>query len=304
MFCYSISAGFNDIILNMKKIIIPLFLLVAASAIVFYAVNYEKELPDAGEITVHFIDVGQGDAILIDSGMTEILIDGGDKSSGIADYLTDYVDGNLEVIVATHAHADHIGGLIYVLRSFDVGQIWYDGYEASSQTFKDFISAVQSENAEVHIARRCDIISTGDLTLLVLNPDSTSDDLNNNSIVLSFSYGTVGFLFAGDAEREAEASMLLSSPVPDIEILKVGHHGSRTASSAEFLSALTPEVAIYMAKTGNSYGHPHQEALDALLNVGAQIYGTDTCGTIVITTNGETYQIETEKPYDSITAIP
>jgi len=148
------------------------------------------------------------------------------------------------------------------------------------------------------------MISTGKLSLIVLHPDTTSDDLNNNSIVLSFNYGTVGFLFAGDAEREAEASMLLSSPVPDIEILKVGHHGSRTASSAEFLSALTPEVAIYMAKTGNSYGHPHQEALDALLNVGAQIYGTDTCGTIVITTNGETYQIETEKPYDSITAIP
>ncbi len=279
-------------------------MLVAASAIVFYAVNYEKELPDAGEITVHFIDVGQGDAILIDSGMTEILIDGGDKSSGIADYLTDYVDGNLEVIVATHAHADHIGGLIYVLRSFDVGQIWYDGYEASSQTFKDFISASEAEGAEIRIAKRGDMISTGKLSLIVLHPDTTSDDLNNNSIVLSFNYGTVGFLFAGDAEREAEASMLLSSPVPDIEILKVGHHGSRTASSAEFLSALTPEVAIYMAKTGNSYGHPHQEALDALLNVGAQIYGTDTCGTIVITTNGETYQIETEKPYDSITAIP
>jgi competence protein ComEC len=306
MFCYSISAGFNDIILNMKKIIIPLFLLVAASAIVFYAVNYEKELPDAGEITVHFIDVGQGDAILIDSGMTEILIDGGDKSSGIADYLTDYVDGNLEVIVATHAHADHIGGLIYVLRSFDVGQIWYDGYEASSQTFKDFISAVQSENAEVHIARRGDIISTGDLSLLVLNPDSTSDDLNNNSIVLSFSYGTVDFLFAGDAEREAEAFMLLSSavPVPDIEILKVGHHCSQTASSAEFLSVLTPEVAIYMAKTGNSYGHPHQEILDALLDVEAQIYGTDTCGTIIVTTDGTTYGVHTEKPYSGITAIP
>jgi beta-lactamase superfamily II metal-dependent hydrolase len=287
----------------MKKIIIPLFLLVAASAIVFYAVNYEKELPDAGEITVHFIDVGQGDAILIDSGMTEILIDGGDKSSGIADYLTDYVDGNLEVIVATHAHADHIGGLIYVLRSFDVGQIWYDGYEASSQTFKDFISASEAEGAEIRIAKRGDMISTGKLSLIVLHPDTTSDDLNNNSIVLSFNYGTVGFLFAGDAEREAEASMLLSSPVPDIEILKVGHHGSRTASSAEFLSALTPEVAIYMAKTGNSYGHPHQETLDALLDVGAQIYGTDTCGTIIVTTDGTTYGVHTEKPYNGITAI-
>jgi competence protein ComEC len=290
----------------MKKIIIPLFLLSAALITAFFAVNYEKEAPVQGEIAVHFIDVGQGDAILIDSGTTEILIDGGDKSSGIADYLDDYVDGNLEVIVATHAHADHIGGLISVLARFQAEQIWYDGYEASSQTFKDFMSAAQSENAAINIARCGDIIGTAGLTMLVLNPETTSDDLNNNSIVLSFSYGTVDFLFTGDAEHEAETSMLLSPEisVPDIEILKVGHHCSRTASSAEFLSVLTPEVAIYMAKTGNSYGHPHRETIDALLDIGAEIYGTDTCGTIVITTNGEDYQIEPEKQYDSITVTP
>ena len=100
--------------------------------------------------------------------------------------------------------------------------------------------------------------------------------------------------------------MLLSPvvPVPDIEILKVGHHGSRTASSAEFLSVLTPEVAIYMAETGNSYGHPHAETIEALLNTGAQIYGTDICGSIIITTDGETYQIKTEKQCGSVTAAP
>ncbi len=291
----------------MKKIIIPLILLLAAAVIALYAVNYEKDPPPVtGLISVHFIDVGQGDAILIDYGTTEILIDGGDKSSGIADYIDKYIDGNLEIIIATHAHADHIGGLVSVLEKYTVEQIWYDGYEYSSKTFSDFISASEAENAVIHIARRGDVISAGGLTLLVLHPDITSSDLNNNSIVLWFSYGTVDFLFTGDAEHKSETSMLLSTiiSVPDIEILKAGHHGSRTASSVEFLSVLTPEAAIYMAKTGNSYGHPHQEAIEALLGIEAQVYGTDTCGTIIITTDGETYQIKTEKQGDSITATP
>ena len=145
------------------------------------------------------------------------------------------------------------------------------------------------------------MLSVSQNYLCLLNPDSTSSDLNNNSVVLAFRYGTVDFMFTGDAEQKSEASMLSSFLVPDIEILKVGHHASRTASSAEFLSVLTPEVAIYMCETGNSYGHPHRETLDALAAIGAQVYGTDTCGTIVITTNGKTYQIKTEKPYGSMT---
>ena len=127
--------------LNMKKIIIPLFLLLAAAATAVYGLYYDKETPVTGTISVHFIDVGQGDAILIDDGTTEILIDGGDKSSGVADYLDEYVDGNLEIIIATHAHADHLGGLSSVLEKYRVEQIWYDGYGYSSKTFTDFISA-------------------------------------------------------------------------------------------------------------------------------------------------------------------
>ena len=244
----------------MKKIVIPLFLLLVAFAIAFYAVNYAKEPPAASEISVHFIDVGQGDAILIDAGTTEILIDGGDKSSGIADYLDSYVDGNLEIVIATHAHADHIGGLVSVLERFQVEQIWYDGYQHNSKTFIDFIAACEAEGAEIHIARRGDVISIAELSLLVLNPDSTSSDLNNNSVVLAFRYGTVDFMFTGDAEQKSEASMLSSFLVRMSNYKKLGTV-LRTASSAEFLSVLTPEVAIYMCETGSSYGHPHRETL-------------------------------------------
>lgn len=248
------------------------------------------------DLTVHFIDVGQGDSILLDLGDIEVLIDGGDKSPGVVSYIDDYVDGSLEVMVATHPHADHIGGLIAVLDAFEVEFISLNGDTSTSQTYSQFMSAVNSEGAEISVRRRGWVFVVGgdvvnSLTFNVLHPVNLSDTINNNSIVLSLSYGQVDFLFTGDAEQEAEASMLTEGIVPDVEILKVGHHGSETASSLQFLQVAKPECAIYMAGEGNSYGHPHEETIVNLCEVGAEIYGTDIHGTIVITTDGETYNV-------------
>ncbi len=248
-------------------------------------------------LEVHFIDVGQGDAILVDLGDTEILIDGGDKSPGVVAYLNNYVDGALEVMVATHPHADHIGGLIAVLNTFEVEEIWHNGDTNTSKTYSDFMTAVQSENAEVHVAELHDTIEAGGLSLFVHHPSRTFDSINNNSIVLHLAYGKTDFLFTGDAEKEAEGAMMALSSVriPEVEILKVGHHGSKTASSKDLLAITSPEIAIYMAKESNSYGHPHEETVQALNEIGADIYGTDIHGTIVIITDGETYTLELEK---------
>jgi len=253
--------------------------------------------PTTQELKVHFIDVGQGDSILIDFGDTEILIDGGDKSPGVIAYLNDYIDGALEAIAATHPHADHIGGLIAVLNKFEVKEIWHNGESSISKTYAEFTAAVQAEGAVVNIAKRGDKINIGELSFTILNPATLDSTINNNSIVLSLSYGNIDFLFTGDAEKEAEASMLVSSvvPVPDVEILKVGHHGSRTASSHDFLATTSPEVAIYMAGEGNSYGHPHEETIIALTSIGAEIYGTDIHGTIIVTTDGDTYTLQLGK---------
>lgn len=219
-------------------------------------------LPPSSTLTVHFIDVGQGDSILIDLEDKEILIDGGEKSPRVVNYIKPYIDGKLEALVATHPHADHIGGLIEVLQKFDVMDIWTNGEKSTSQIYKELVNLANAENATMHIAKRGDSVQAGALNLLVLNPTQPLTlDTNNSSIVLNMRYGDVDFLFMGDAEKEAEAAMLVKSdiPVPDCNVLKVGHHGSNTASSQTFLSATKPETAIYMAGVGNTYGHPHNK---------------------------------------------
>ena len=159
------------------------------------------------------------------------------------------------------------------------------------------MSGVNNERAEVHIARLHDVIKSGGLELFVHHPANLDGSTNNNSIVLHLAYGDTDFLFTGDAEQEAEGHMMMLSSVrlPEVEILKVGHHGSRTASSADFLGITSPEVAVYMAKVDNSYGHPHAETITALNQIGAQIYGTDINGTISVTTDDQTYSVSTER---------
>lgn len=246
-------------------------------------------------MTVHFIDVGQGDAILIDYGTTEILIDGGDGIPDIVQYLHSFVDGDIEVVVATHYHADHIGGLISVLEQFNIDEIWVNADTYSSQTLTSFTNAMISENATIRQVQRGQSLPVGSISFYALNPivplltDSTH--INNNSIILKLSYGTTDFLFMGDAENEAESGIL--NLLLDIDILKVAHHGSRNSSSAPFLNVTKPEVAIYMANRNdnNNYGHPHAETITALQNIGADIYGTEVDGNILVSTNGSNYWV-------------
>jgi len=248
-------------------------------------------------LKVHFIDVGQGDAILIDHGETEVLIDGGVSKSGVVEYLNDHVDGALEVMVATHPHIDHIGGLISVLETFEVGEIWLNGDSSGTKTYREFNRRVDDEGAAVYEARLGDSIEMGSYTLRVLNPAKLlPKSPNSNSIVLLLSYHNTDFLFAGDAMIKAEQDMLTRRyfPLPEVEILKVGHHGSKSGSSAPFLERVKPEVAIYMAGKDNQSGYPHEETLHALGQIGADIYGTDVHGTIIVVTDGITYTLQLE----------
>jgi beta-lactamase superfamily II metal-dependent hydrolase len=281
------------------------------------------------KLKVHFIKTTKMcDAILIDLGDSEILIDGGFPNSGVSEYIKDYVDGSLDAMVATHPHPDHIGGLVKVLKTYDVNEIWVNGDdlklsperirssprpEAFSKSVKlsqIFTSLANKEGASVHVARRGQTMDIGILSFSVLHPDtlltySSSQNspilrtMNENSIVIRLKYGNIAFLFTGDAGKKAEASILEAGLGVQGDILKVGHHGSKYASSPQFLKSVMPKAAVYMGPgiKNPKFGpkKPHPDTIAALKKVGAKVYGVDTHGTIIITTDGKTYTIDTEK---------
>jgi competence protein ComEC len=267
------------------------------------------------KLNVHFIEMEFfGDAILIDLGRTEILIDGGFGNSGVASYLQNYVDGPLEAMVVTHPHPDHFGGLIEVLKRFEVNQIWLNGDippegEPYIERYKYFETLVSTEGASIHEARRGQTIDIGILSFAVLHPDTLVEhknvslgsrdiSMNNNSIVLRLRYGNISFLFTGDIHKETENKILRAGLEVRADILKVGHHGSALSSTERFLKSVKPKVAVYMAgekQPEQGPKKPHQETIAALKKVGAEVYGTTTHATIIISTDGITYTVETQK---------
>jgi beta-lactamase superfamily II metal-dependent hydrolase len=251
----------------------------------------------SGPLMVHFIDVGQGDAILVQAPGGEMgLIDGGEADSGVVKYLQSLGITHLNLVIATHPHSDHIGGLVQVLNTIPVDRVITNGAMHTTLTYERFLDAIMSSQAEYIEAKRGDMISLGDLNFNVLSPiDNTDQDLNDGSLVLKLIYGQVSFLFTGDAQTTAEENMLADGLNVRASILKVAHHGSRTGSPLSFLNAVQPEVAIYSAGAGNDYGHPHPETIDGLKSVGAELFGTDINGTIIVTTDGILYSITTTK---------
>ena len=246
---------------------------------------------------VHFIDVGQGDSIFVDYGEYEMLIDAGDNEYGddVAAYIYPYVDDALEIIVATHAHADHVGGLDDILAVFQVNEVIYSGSTATSVTWNDFYDAAMSEP-------NCTIITDSDMqipfgegaTLHMADPGDKFSNENNNSVVIMLEHGEDTIAFTGDLESDAEEKIF--GRMGDIDVLKAGHHGSSTASSAEFLSIAQPEFVIVSAGLGNTYGHPHLEAMQRFQAIGATVYGTFKSGTIVMTSTGNGYSFNTNTP--------
>ncbi len=249
------------------------------------------------DLRVHFIDVGQGDAILIQSpGGENILIDGGERQAGIMRYLKKNKVKKLDVLVATHPHSDHIGGLIEVLQETRVKKVLANGQIHTTKTYEEFLEAIDKSGAEFHEARRGDEIIVGNMTFKVLHPiQPFFEDMNNNSIALQLLYNKVSFLFTGDIDEEAEQSIISSANNLESTILNISHHASKKANSQAFLAAVSPEVAIYTAGKDNPYGHPHRETIFKLKSMNIRIYGTDINGTIIISTDGVSYTVKTGK---------
>lgn len=254
----------------------------------------EEAQTEKTQVAVHFIDVGQGDSILIQTPYKNVLIDGGEKDSGVVDYLRGLGVKELDIVIGTHPHADHIGGLIEVFEAFKVYEVIDPGVVHTTKTFEDYLRTIDRLDIKFTEGRAGDMRTLGgDVKLEIIHPKSGSaEKVNNISIVAKLTHSDISFLFTGDIEAEVEQELLFSDYDIESDILKVGHHGSNTSTSTSFLRKVKPKVAIIMLGE-NSYGHPHEEVLSRLKNI--EVYRTDIDGSIIVTTDGETYKIKTDK---------
>ncbi|HLF79736.1 MAG TPA: MBL fold metallo-hydrolase [Dehalococcoidia bacterium] len=239
-----------------------------------------------GRLDVYFFDVSLGDAIYIRTPTGEdVVIDGGDSRNELSTFLDQLGETAIDVVVASHPHADHIGGLPRLVNERQVGQVWDNGEPYTTQVFKDLASAIAGKGVPEHSGKVGDSFTVGGVKFTVLGPLSIGRNINDNSLVIRADCGSSSFLFAGDAEFDSDSKMVASGEDLDVDVLKLGHHGSRTSTSTQLIAATTPRLAIYQARVGNQFGHPHQETLDRLAAAHVPTFGTGAAGgTVVVST--------------------
>ena len=251
----------------------------------------------ADMLSIHYIDVGQADCALVECGGEYMIIDGGnvDDSDLVVAYLQEQGIEQLQTVVCTHAHEDHVGGLSAVLAVYPTEAILSPTRTYSSKCFDDFMDYADQQDITVTIPSPGDRFQLGSAEVTVLGPVKSYPDPNNTSIVLKIEFGTTSFLFTGDMEVSAETDMLDAGMDVSADVLKVGHHGSSTSTGYRFLYEVDPDYAVISVGADNTYGHPHQETVAILNDAEVPSFRTDELGTITAVSDGKDILFTWEK---------
>lgn len=245
-----------------------------------------------GDFEVHFIDVGQGDSILIKDNEEYMLIDAGKKSDAnlVIEYLRNQNVKRLKYLIGTHPHDDHIGGLSQVIETFEIGHVIMPNVTHTTRTFEELLNSIKNKNLTITPARSGDRHYLDKAEILILAPNQEEySNLNNYSVVTKIKYEGTSFIFTGDAERMSEREIIERYPHDlKADILKLGHHGSNTSTSQEFLDAVDPSAVVITVGENNTYRHPDKEVLERLEEKDIQIHRTDLEGHIIVKSNGKT----------------
>lgn len=244
--------------------------------------------PSKDKLLVHFIDVGQGDSILVQVNNKNLLIDAGPKNKEVTSYLKKYGVTTLDYVIATHPHEDHIGGMSSVIDSFNIGSFYAPKEISNSNSFKNMVISLNKKKLKITPAKTGEKLNIGkNIICTIIAPNNNSyKEVNNYSVVLKLTYENTSFLFTGDAEALSEEEILKKGFNIKADVLKIGHHGSNSSTSTNFFNEVNPKVSIISCGKGNDYGHPHKETLAKLKNNNTILYRTDLDGTVILESDG------------------